>query len=484
MSNSEDRFDWVKDVKWVKLKERDVDIAHESFYTRGYEKRYFKKLGVNFGIGNQLVFGDGRIFFDQEDIDKATNLLLEKKEKLPEYALEITNNYIKQIVKFKDFLKKYKKINFNIISNNQLKEIYTEFVELIYSFIPQAFIISEILEKIATKKVVTSLQGRVADPSLLYTKLVTPAQPSNINQEYKARLSLAIKLKQKKLINNDIKKHLKKFGWVSIYSPIDKLITEEELANTLKELSEKLDLDKELKQAKNKEKELKMMSKYAWKNTKLSRYDRFLTKVMQKNAWIRTYRRELMSQGFYQMRSMYLSCAKRLNLEFSDLRQVASWEITEYLSNSKKLSYEMIKERSHGYIFLQQKDKVQIIFGKLMTKIFDPEKNLVFKTDLIGLPVYHGHAIGSVMIVHKKEDLLDFKQGNILVAPTVGTWMMPAVEKCVGIITDAGGVLSHTAIVAREFRKPCIVATKNATKVLKNGQIIEIDTKNNAIRLI
>ena len=76
----------------------------------------------------------------------------------------------------------------------------------------------------------------------------------------------------------------------------------------------------------------------------------------------------------------------------------------------------------------------------------------------------------------------DFKEGDILVAPTIGTWMIPAVEKCAGIITDAGGVLSHTAIVAREFRKTCIVATKNATKALKNGQVVTMDTKSNTIQ--
>ena len=100
-----------------------------------------------------------------------------------------------------------------------------------------------------------------------------------------------------------------------------------------------------------------------------------------------------------------------------------------------------------------------------------------------GLPVYHGQAVGPVKIIHKKEDLAGFKKGEVLVAPTVGTWMMPAVEKCIAIITDAGGVLSHTAIVAREFKKPCIVATKHATKILKNGQIVTIDTQLNLIKL-
>jgi len=205
---------------------------------------------------------------------------------------------------------------------------------------------------------------------------------------------------------------------------------------------------------------------------------------MQKNAWMRTYRRELVSQVFYQMRPMYLACARILNLKFSDLRHLACWEITECLAGLKKISYAEIKERSHGYIFLQQKDEIKIISGQSMLKIFDPEKNLTFSANLTGLPVYHGYASGPVRIVHTKNDLTVFQKGDILVAPTVGTWMIPAVEKSAAIITDAGGVLSHTAIVAREFRKPCIVSTKNATKILKNGQNILVDTKKNRITVM
>lgn len=482
MSTAKNEFDWIKDVKWIKLKERDIDIALESFYTKGYTEKYFKKLGVNFGIGNQLVFGDGRIFFDQKDIDKAIDLLLEKKNKLPEYALKITNNYITRITKFKHFLKKYKKTNFHTISKVALKKIYTEFIELIYGFIPQAFIVSEILEKIATEKIVATLKKVTRKPELLYTKLVTPTQSSNIGKEYMSRLSLALKLKQKQRINKELKKHLKKFGWIALYSPMDELLTENVFLKNIEKLSKKPDLISELKLAKNKQQELKKTSNSAWNSVKLTPNDRLLVRVMQKNAWIRTYRRELVSQGFYQMRPLYLSCAQKLNIDFSDLRQIACWEISEYLNNPKKIPYTQIKERKHGYIFLQQKNKIQIISGKLMSKIFDPEKKLIFNSNLSGLPIYHGLATGPVRIVHKKDDLINFQKGDILVAPTVGTWMMPAVEKCAAIITDAGGVLSHTSIVAREFRKPCIVATKNATKILKNGQIVTIDTKKNIIK--
>lgn len=61
---------------------------------------------------------------------------------------------------------------------------------------------------------------------------------------------------------------------------------------------------------------------------------------------------------------------------------------------------------------------------------------------------------------------------------------MFACKKAAAIITDEGGLLSHAAIISREFKKPCIIGTKIATKVLKDGQKIEVDANKGIIRII
>ena len=51
------------------------------------------------------------------------------------------------------------------------------------------------------------------------------------------------------------------------------------------------------------------------------------------------------------------------------------------------------------------------------------------------------------------------------------------------IITDEGGVTSHAAIISRELNIPCIIETKNATDVLKDGDIVEIDVIKGIIKI-
>ncbi len=59
-----------------------------------------------------------------------------------------------------------------------------------------------------------------------------------------------------------------------------------------------------------------------------------------------------------------------------------------------------------------------------------------------------------------------------------------AMEKAAGFITDEGGLTCHAAIVAREMNKPCLIGTKIATKVLKDGDMVEVDAAKGIVKII
>ncbi len=56
------------------------------------------------------------------------------------------------------------------------------------------------------------------------------------------------------------------------------------------------------------------------------------------------------------------------------------------------------------------------------------------------------------------------------------------IKKCAAIVTNEGGILSHAAVIAREFRIPCIIGTKVATQVLKHGDRVEVDAERGVVR--
>jgi pyruvate, water dikinase len=57
-------------------------------------------------------------------------------------------------------------------------------------------------------------------------------------------------------------------------------------------------------------------------------------------------------------------------------------------------------------------------------------------------------------------------------------------KKASAIITDEGGITSHAAIVSREMKKPCVIGTKIATKILKDGDLVEVDADRGIVNIL
>ena len=95
--------------------------------------------------------------------------------------------------------------------------------------------------------------------------------------------------------------------------------------------------------------------------------------------------------------------------------------------------------------------------------------------ELSGTVAFQGKVRGTVKIVHTAADVDKVETGDILVSLTTNPTLMPAIIKCGALISDEGGMGCHAAIVARELKKPCIVGTKIATQIFKDGDEVEVD---------
>ncbi|HIP90373.1 MAG TPA: phosphoenolpyruvate synthase [Candidatus Nanopusillus sp.] len=94
---------------------------------------------------------------------------------------------------------------------------------------------------------------------------------------------------------------------------------------------------------------------------------------------------------------------------------------------------------------------------------------------LRGIPASPGVGVGKVKVILGPEYFDKFGEGDILVAKMTNPDYEPLMAKASAIVTDEGGINSHAAIVARELGKPCVVGTKKATELLKDGIIITVD---------
>lgn len=115
---------------------------------------------------------------------------------------------------------------------------------------------------------------------------------------------------------------------------------------------------------------------------------------------------------------------------------------------------------------------------------FVEERLVVRNRTVRGRAANSGKAKGAVKLIFTTADLKKVKKGDILVSPMTTVNFMPAIKKAAGIITDEGGIACHAAIVARELKKPCLIATKTATQFFQDGDLVELEADKGWAKLI
>lgn len=94
---------------------------------------------------------------------------------------------------------------------------------------------------------------------------------------------------------------------------------------------------------------------------------------------------------------------------------------------------------------------------------------------LVGLPVCGGRYEGPARVIRGEPDFERLRAGDVLVCTITTPSWSPLFALAGAVVTDAGSLLSHTAIVAREHGIPTVVATGSATRTLRDGQRVRVD---------
>ena len=149
-----------------------------------------------------------------------------------------------------------------------------------------------------------------------------------------------------------------------------------------------------------------------------------------------------------------------------------------------------LKKRSTGYVYHKgvlysgediasyAQRKGFLIIEELATR------NEVVKNGLNGTVAYAGKINGYVKIVFENKDINIVSEGDILVTPMTTPNLLPAMKKAVAFVTDEGGITCHASIIAREMGKPCIIGTKIATQVFKDGDLVEVDANKGVVSML
>ena len=151
-------------------------------------------------------------------------------------------------------------------------------------------------------------------------------------------------------------------------------------------------------------------------------------------------------------------------LTFEELREVV---------HTNKVDYQIISKRKDDYKHYEKLTPPRVITsdGEIITGEYKRE-NLPAEA-IVGLAVSSGVIEGRARVILNMEDA-DLENGDILVTAFTDPSWTPLFVSIKGLVTEVGGLMTHGAVIAREYGLPAVVGVENATKLIKDGQRIRV----------
>ena len=178
---------------------------------------------------------------------------------------------------------------------------------------------------------------------------------------------------------------------------------------------------------------------------------------------------------------------QKFNVQRDNIGYLTLGEIDEIL-RTETLENSLIEKRKEGCVItiakeglaMQVLDGISLKYEEIAREVEQREQEKVVRGKIAQMGVVQG----IVKVIRSYHDIKRVQDGDILIANTTHPNYLPAMLKAAAFVTNEGGMISHAAIVARELKKPCIVGTGNATKILMEGDLVEVDADKGIVKLL
>jgi len=203
--------------------------------------------------------------------------------------------------------------------------------------------------------------------------------------------------------------------------------------------------------------------------------------VAQAISW-HDKRKEDMTKQFYYMYSVVADLAVAAQTTYDQIVVMSLQELDDFLATG---IFKLKKSEKTFTMFAKGKPS-QIFVGEIADEMLGAVLKIELKKEFSGTVASKGGSqklTGRVKIISDPRNE-SFKKGEILVTSMTRVEFVPLMRKAKAIITDEGGIACHAAIISRELGIPCIIGTKIATEVLKDGNWVEMDTDKGIVKIL
>lgn len=189
------------------------------------------------------------------------------------------------------------------------------------------------------------------------------------------------------------------------------------------------------------------------------------------------------SETYFTDNSFAEYIAKKSDLPINLVNAMRKNEIESALTGNITVTVDELNQRLKGCVYIKEGNEWNLYVDDKFT-YWKNKLQGTHNGEVSGDIAFPGIVKGKVVIHLSWTDITEVQEGDVLVTGMTNPQMIPMLKKAAAIITDEGGITCHAAIISRELKKPCIVGTKNATQVLKNGDYVEVDANHGVVHLI
>lgn len=466
-------IDFLEDNKKKEITKQEGNLSlliyglSFSFQSAPNFSKYYKE-----DFGSLLLLSEdkrGIGFFSHDDYRKSADIILEKYLKSSNFTT--MNEYSEIVKQIEKFYSKYNPAQLKALSDEKVREVIVEIYHLLQRW-QVATLFAEALDEQTVKKYFDKVNDKKTNFNEFFEKASLLDFESFI---FKRDGCLLAPQKDK---YRDM--------WIhASYLCTPKLSEAAELRKKLlNDLGGIGQIKKEREGIKKEISKNKVLSKKFEKNLskKLSKLFNFVKISLS----LRDTRKESSFKGITVLSNAIREIFVRIGLDEEDIVNARGEDFENNLDKKSNYGGIIAKRKKGAIIYFSRKKNFEEYgdYDKTKEYIFKQIDKEVNSNVLKGSSAFPGIVKGRAKVVLNQKGFAKFNKGEILVTSMTRPEFVPLMKKALAIITDEGGITCHAAIISRELKIPCIIGTKNATRLIKDDDLIEVDANHGVVKIL
>src|SRR3989344_86604 len=352
--------------------------------------------------------------------------------------------------------------NLQNLSDFELVQKYVEFMN-IYNYSFGIGAVTFVYEGIMSERLTASISKRFDKPTEVIGSLISSPYKSFMMESEE----LLLKIKEEKEQGKKkalIEEYKEKFFYIRSNFSYSTILGDEEVGK----LSEAVSAHKSQANA-----------RVEVSDTELLKEEKSIIAIFKETEVIRDKRKRANYIGNFTMFRFLEEACRRKGVDVLVGKRMFWNEFSDFVFDTENLSMRL-KERTVASVVLDKGNAYYFDYNAI-----EPRQVLDASIEeCSGTSACKGKGTAKANIILTTADFPKFKKGDILITEMTRPEFVPLMKEASAIITDEGGLTCHAAIVSRELNTPCIVGTKIATRIFKDGDMVEVDANIGIVKIL